>query len=428
MDGILRCDCYEYPVVSGIALLRQISRVASIRNGAVDALKRRDSKGALLWLLENGSATEVPGLANRSSQGGGGARLARRIREMVRGSRAPLQEIPIPLQSGFKEALQATRPRGYADYLFHRFANPSLLGAIPPLMVLGEHSSQKSPGRILDLLCGVGHTSAILSALWQKIEVICADSDFVNLFLAQRFLAPRAAAVCIDAELPLPFVDSSFDGVFCLDGLHYIRSKIALLEEVNRVLGADGVWAFAHMHNASVENESSGVPLSAEGYLKRFSNGENRMLQESEILRQFQMDGGLDLTLQPPSESLALSHALTVIGSRTDFLWKMYPALDNTLCRRPDLIGFNPLYRVEEVSDGLMLKSTWPSESLRHECMRRGPILPESVHLPLHIVEEIRALRTGVTPLDEVKRLLRSFVLVSLPNRYSDQAPPSAPG
>src|SRR5687768_12127773 len=41
-DGILKCECCEYPVVGGIAVLRQIGSVSSTRNEAVERLKRND--------------------------------------------------------------------------------------------------------------------------------------------------------------------------------------------------------------------------------------------------------------------------------------------------------------------------------------------------------------------------------------------------
>ncbi len=418
-DGILRCECYEYPVVSGIAVLRQMSPVATTRNVAVDYLKKGDSNGALQWLLENGSATGVPGPTRGSAGAANSLRILRRVRDVLREKCPPLDHGPIPLHSGFQASLHASRPRGYAEYLFHRYANASLLGAIPPLLILGDCCRDKSPGRVLDLLCGVGHTSALLTAFYPELEVVMADSDFVNLFLARNFTAPQATALCVDAEAPLPFAGSSFCGLFCLDGLHYVRSKVALLREADRVLGADGVWAFAHMHNASAFNENPGAPLTVDGYRKLFAFGPNRLMAESEVLRQFQTQGCMDLTTQPDSQSLPSSHALTLVGGRTDSLWKRHSDIDETLCRRPDRIGLNPIYDVADVPDGLVLTAAWPSQALRQECIGRTPALPESVCIPRHVVDEIAAVSTTATVSDNVRALLRSFVLTSLPDCYS---------
>jgi SAM-dependent methyltransferase len=271
---------------------------------------------------------------------------------------------------------------------------------------------------VLDLLCGVGHASAILGTLRPEIEIVAADGDFVNLFLVRNVVAPRGAAICIDAELPLPFTDSSFDGIFCLDGLHYIHSKVALLREVDRVVNANGFWVFAHMHNIDGENENPGAPLSADAYAERFAFGRKRLMAESEVLRQFQETGSLDLTAQSESGSLVSSHALTLVGARTESLWEKHACLDDAFCSRPELLGFNPLYRVEEVPEGLMLRSEWPSGSLRRECVGRTPVLPESVIVACRVVRDIVESRQTGSLSEEVRKLLRSFILVCLPECY----------
>jgi SAM-dependent methyltransferase len=417
-DGVLRCDCYEYPVVAGIAVLRQMSPVSSTQNEAVDRLRHRDPGGALQWLLENGSGPGVPGLGRSGQQVLEKSRVLRWLKSRVRGLSSTRSDKPIPLQDGFQAALRASRPRHYADYLYHRLANPSFLGAIPPLVVVGDKCRQKKDGRILDLLCGVGLADAIVSALCPGLEVVAADSDFVNLYLARNFTLSRAVILCIDAEHPLPLANDSVDGLWCIDGLHYLRSKMALLSEVDRVVAADGTWLFAHMHNAKGMNENPGTPLPADGYAKRFSFGSQRLMGEPEILRQFQTEGCLDLTAQADVDSLASSHALTLAGARTDTLWDKHAGLDDALCRRPDLLGFNPIYEVEKAADGLNLGSAWPSDSLRLECIGKIPILPETVHVPSRVVDEIAALRTSSSLSDDVRKLLRSFVLVSLPDCY----------
>lgn len=60
-DAIIRCDCYSYPIVRGITVLRQQGPVYSTRNEAVECLRRNDPRGALSWLIQNGSAPGVGG-------------------------------------------------------------------------------------------------------------------------------------------------------------------------------------------------------------------------------------------------------------------------------------------------------------------------------------------------------------------------------
>lgn len=418
-DGILRCDCYEYPVVQGIPVLRQISPVSSAQNGAVEFLRQGNSEGALRWLLDSASAPGVSALTKSPTKTAGGSSLFRRLRNLWEENAALPGDLNFLQIDEFEEALRASRPRGYADYLYHRFANPSFLGAIPPLVMIGDVCRQSSGKRLLELMCGTGHSSAIVSTLCSGVNVVMADVDFVNLFIARRYVAPEAAAVCIDAEVPLPFADMAFDCVYCLDGLHYARSKVALLREVDRIISTEGAWLFAHMHNANGNNVNPGVPLTARGYAMRFTFGQQRLVAEREVLRQFQADGSLDLTEQASIEALDSSNAITLMGARNASMWRRHEFLDDALCRRPDLLSFNPLYRVERVADGLMARATWPSESLRIECAGTAlNCVPETIHLPYRIVEEIAAARVEGTLSNEVRKLLRSFVLVCLPECY----------
>jgi hypothetical protein len=155
-----------------------------------------------------------------------------------------------------------------------------------------------------------------------------------------------------------------------------------------------------------------------EGYAARFSFGQQRLMSEHEILHQFQTSASLDLTERSDVRSLVSSHALTLVGGRTESLWRKHAGLDDALCRRPDLLGFNPLYRAERVSDGLMLRSAWPSESLCRECVGEIHILPEAVHVRQHVLDDIIEARASGSLSDDVRKLLRSFVLVSLPECY----------
>jgi ubiquinone/menaquinone biosynthesis C-methylase UbiE len=418
-EGTLQCDCYEYPVVEGIAVLRQMSPVSSARNEAVDRLKQGNSGGALQWLLENGNASGVPSSLRFRKNGFGLADTADRLRAFLQKINSPLFNQRLRFNKGFEDALRISRPQGYADYLYYRYANPSLLGAIPPLLVLGQICVTQPAKRVLDLLSGTGHTSGILRSHFPEIELVAADADFVNLLLLRQYVAPGTMAVCCDAEAPLPFRDSSIDGVFCLDGLHYVRSKAALLREVDRTVSEGGTWCFAHMHNRTGENSNPGVPLPASGYAERFTFGEHRLVPEHEVLRQFQVDGTLDLTMQTDIKSLHSSNALTLVGTRESALLKCYNRLEEIVWSRSDLLALNPIYRVERGTGGLTLRASWPSEALRRECVaEKVPVPPDRVELPASLLDEISRSRDIGSLPDGIRNLMRSFVLVSLPECY----------
>jgi SAM-dependent methyltransferase len=410
-NAILRCDCYEYPLVDGIAVLRQMSPVSSNQNGAVERLHQGDAAGALTWLMGSGTA---PGVPTSQPQD----RAPRKSRLAAWLQRPSQSAAPPPDETDFFATLHARRPSGYAQYLFQRFANPSFLAAIAPLAVLGASCSAGPRRRILDLLCGIGHASATICALHPQLQLIMADVDFVNLFLARRFLAPGATAICLDSELPLPFADATVDGVFCLDGLHYVRSKVALLEEVDRIVAADGAYAFSHMHNADHANPNPGAPLSARGYAQRFAFGEQRLLPEAEILAQFHAGGFLDLTVQPAQEAIDASNALTLIGARDARLWRRHSGLDELVSRCANLLALNPLYRLRTAGTSMVAEAAWPSAGLEQECKGAMKYLPATVQLDQELLGQIAAARSGTALSTNVRQLLRNFVLVPLPQCY----------
>jgi SAM-dependent methyltransferase len=323
---------------------------------------------------------------------------------------------------GLEAAIRASRPEGYADYLYYRLAYPSILGAIPPLLVFGKHCMSIPQKRVLDLLCGAGHASAILSAYFPELEIITADLDFVNLYLLQRYFVSHAATVCLDAELPLPFADNSIGGFFCLDGLHYVRSKIALLRESDRILAADGVWLMAHMHNAAAENVNAGAPLSTIEYSKRFTFGRRKLLSELDVLRNFHTTGCLDLVSDSQAAFMESSNAVTLVGAREDSLWVRHEGIDSALCQQPERLGFNPIYRVEKAVDGLSLKASYPSDSFRRECATEAPILPDEVHIPSRLLAEMGGNPPGQDAGEYIRELIRSFVIVPLPDAYPRQS------
>lgn len=412
--GVLSCDCYDYPVVDGIPVIRQIGPPASSRNEASERILNGDIAGARAWLRGAGRA---PAVASPLSLLRRMARVPGKLAKAVGLGKEAESSAPIGAK-GFEGHLHATRSTGYAHYLFQRFANPSILGAIPPLMVLGQYCVGTPRGRLLELLSGTGHASAIVRAAYPGIEVVLTDIDFVNLEIARRYLSPGTPALCIDAEGPLPFRSDTFDGLFCMDGLHYVRSKATLLREVDRVVSNRGAWLFAHMHNADGENVNAGTPLASGAYAARFAFGEYRLHAETAILAEMRDTGGLDLTKPPDPATVAGANSLSLFGARDTSLWRKHSGLDRQLAGRPELLALNPLYRARREGDDLMAVASWPTESLREECTAEGPVLPESICFDAPLLDEIAATTAGSQPTERVLQLIRQSILVSLPLCY----------
>lgn len=393
--AILRCRCYRYPVIDGIAVLRQRSGPGDTHDRGVELLAKRDFAGALQYALESLTPISRPAPTWRD-------KVKRRVHKNNGAA------------SSFHESLHSHRPPAYANYLFHRYANNSFLAAIPLLLMVRQGNPS---GRLLDLNCGIGHASFFLQSMFPNLTVYATDHDYVNLHLVKRYIAPRALCLCLDAELPLPFPDHFFDTALCMDGLHYVRSKQACLRELDRTLQPEGLWLFPHMHNALATNITPGIPLAPADYQRCFSFLEHRLLPEAAVFETFMREQRLDLSTIPTPKDLDQSPVLSLVGSRNPTMWRTHD-LSATLLSTAGRLAVNPIYRHTEGPNGITLDMAWPSAALEKECGAIQQFLPRSCTLETPLW---RALQAGA-PLDAntpaVRKLIHSFVLLPLPEGY----------
>jgi SAM-dependent methyltransferase len=329
----------------------------------------------------------------------------------------------------FEEGVDlARRPKEFSDYLFHRYANPSFLAAVGPLMLLdGLRSTEDAPGplhlnrgrtiRVIDLACGAGHSSFLMGLLFPALTVFSVDQDFVSLYLAKRFLSPNSVHVCLDVEGASPFPDGYLDGVFCQDAFHYFHSKKAILAEMKRIAKPDALWLFPHLHNALQENITAGVSLSPETYLKCFNFLDVRLFDEAALVRDFTRNRVLDLSKAATLSELNESPTLTLMAGLPN-LWSRHQGFPDLLRKRAKLFTINPIYRKRWVGEELELELAWPNEVLKTECAGVTEILP--VHWKFKKSELSLLLNpTEATDSEKLNDLLAKFVLVALPKGYT---------
>lgn len=401
--GILRCACYRYPIVDGIPILRQCSGPADTNDVAVGYLEARQFGKAFHHVFYGASP-----IRRRKSRW-------QRAVERLRPAPPSFQE-----PATFREGLQMHRPSEYATYLLHRTTNNSFLAAIPLLLLLKDLQAQSGgPARMLDLNCGVGHASYLTRLLFPEISVIAADHDFVNLYLARKYLIPDTPCICLDAELPLPFAENFFSSVLCLDGLHYVRSKKALLKELDRILEENGLWLFPHLHNALGTNVSPGVPLSPAGYRECFDFLPMRIYAESEVLRRFMKDEETDLSKSASPETLNQAPVLSLVASRNDNLWRNHAAVKDRLLQIRSNLIINPIYRRNGEGNSLHLRMAWPSPTLERECETVKEFLPQTCDIDSGLLTRLRAGALQKEDQSTINTLIKSFVLVPLPENYT---------
>ena len=108
---------------------------------------------------------------------------------------------------------------------------------------LGAIVEQLRPGSVLDAGCGEGETLARLGAwLPERIAAVDLSPEAVE-FTSRRF---PGAEVRRESVYELPFEDSAFELVLCLEVLEHLRDPGAALEELSRVSSAEVVLSVPH--------------------------------------------------------------------------------------------------------------------------------------------------------------------------------------
>jgi SAM-dependent methyltransferase len=411
--GVVRCGCYRYPVLDGILVLKQQSGPADTHDALVSLLLAGEIEQARhramhvdaplaaaprdRWhrMLQHAATRGVP-LAGRLS------RLhSKRSNERQSGH-----------DMAFADLLKTLRPGLYAQYLYQRYANNSFLASVAPLLLLGD----LTPGqRVLELACGIGHSAYLIQSLFPHLQLVATDHDYVNLSIARRHFVPGAQLVCLDAEAPLPFEAKSFGAVFCLDGFHYLRSKVALISELNHVTEPLALWLFPHLHNALCENFNAGIPLDPEHYARCFAEVPHRIFSESALLGEFHREGTLRLDRCASADELAQAPNLTLIGTRRQDFWHKRADLALRLAARPSTLIVNPIYHIEADGSAARLSLSWPSARLRAECLEVENYLPSSSDIDARLLQRLHRDEISNSDLPVVQELARKFLLVNLP-------------
>lgn len=408
--GIVQCSCYRYPIIDGILILRQTSQAANTTDQAVVLLEAEDTNGAFRFLIESS-----PVAPNRMGSQWFYDAIKRRLRRMTLRSERVIEDVARSATT-LREAVAVLRPSSYGSYLVHRYANNSFLAALP-LLLLAKELRSEAPV-VLDVNCGVGHASFILRSVFPELSVIATDHDFVNLYMARRYMVPDGTFVCMDTEAALPFADGCFEAAVCMDGLHYVRGKQAFLRELARTIRQDGIWLFPHMHNAAAANFSPGVPLRAADYRRIFDFLPSRLLVEADVFRRFMQQQVLDLEGSAAESSLQAAAVFSLVGSRRSDLWRMHENLGSLLAQATAPLHLNPIYN--SVPDGEMIKlqMAWPSGNLERECEAVKQFLPQTCSIPADLLHRLQRGVSNSIDDAELHNLRKSFVVVPLPPAY----------
>lgn len=366
--GLLSDGERRWPVVAGIPWLR--TGREELRERAVRRIEAGDPDGAALVLLADSD-------------------------DWWDGPAPTPGDLRAALKAGtLRETVALLGMDRVGAYFLHRWSDPTWLAV---LALTARHSPGDLP--VLELACGTGHLLRELQLRGHR-DVTGIDVVFAKLWLARRFVAPRARLVCADVTSPWPLRPPGTPTyVACHDALYFLPGKEDVVRRALTYAGGGGV-VLGHCHNALVPGPVSGLPLDPAGW--------SALLPGAVCYDDADLTGAALTGTRPPARttgSLADCEAMAVVGVPAPSAGYGPRSVDRPVSGRP--LRRNPLY-----VDGVL---RWPGERWRAEY---GPAarayLPDRVDLSRTVLADARAGR--LTP--EVVDLARRRVLLDLPERW----------
>lgn len=361
VSGVLGCECSAFPIVAGIPVLVTDNTTREAMH-ALEAGRREEALFALLGLGPDDRRT-------------GAVRAL-----LARGEHVT-----------YRDALAILCLDAEGAYFLYRFSDPTFVAAEALLRAIGKHPSIRA-SRALDLCGGSGHLTRVLARLQRaeehhsrvkdhpgapKDQPVVADRAFWKLWLATRVTAPDCAAICCDANHPLPFVDGAFALVVLSDAFPYIWHKRLLAGEMARLAAQDGAIVMPHLHNALGENVSAGDTLTPAAYSALFARRHPRLFRDDGLLQRVLDDRVVDLTQSVSATAIGDDPSFTLVACRDDHLFNCYEVPDPGTVSGALIV--NPLYRVTHHSGSSVLTLSFPTPEYAEEFAACTRYLPDTV-------------------------------------------------
>ena len=396
-NGYIKCECNEYPILEGILILKNTATKKYI----IEHLKKKEVEKAVAISFKSG-VNDICRVADFIEPKPAGKFIKKCLLGLAKHSSK--YKIISDKNSSFFDALGKG---SYEVYLKHRFSSQTFWSLYPFVPLLRRRRE-----RILDVCCGAGHASFVISKYVNPDELICVDGEFKSLYLAKKYFS-NAEFINIDANYQLPFKDGVFSSILMLDAFHYVDARALLAKEFERVLNQEGMLLLLHLHNALAENLAAGKPLSPSAWVGLFDL--NVMaLPEKSIIEDFVLRDRLDLSKEYSEEELNSSDAILMIAGVDlecfDGVWE-----DILNIKIKENLIINPIYKMKEEGDKILLEREFPSEFFRKEYPLTEKYLPERCEIDKRFVNG-RSIR--ISDSNEIEDLMRKFVVINVPEKY----------
>jgi SAM-dependent methyltransferase/uncharacterized protein YbaR (Trm112 family) len=317
--ALVECRCFKFPIVEGILLLslakgyggaeEELQPYVPLQVAAIELLERGDVQGLRAWIrrhiplatdIANGSGDTYVQFCSKMASQLESAETSYLIRQ------GRYESVGFPGRTRFK-ALAEGVPKGpfglgrYPTYVrarqLHRLCRRLLWPAQYELKQLANFYAWRffaprtnalamqlqwlpMEGRVLSLCCGQGVFENLVTARTPLCNIISIDGQFLNLLATKHYVNPNGTYICHDLQMPLPFRDRYFDGVFSSTCLPEIPPQKSFVTESIRVT-RDGGWTLFDSIWAS------GMDDSRINHLRHYRFAQNFFSQLSDYSRLF---------------------------------------------------------------------------------------------------------------------------------------------
>ena len=302
----------------------------------------------------------------------------------------------------------------YDMYLRNRFSSESLWSIYPLIPLLKRKKS-----RILDLGCGAGHSSFVISKYVEPQLLCCADSIYRNLFLARKYFVQSAEFVCLDANSPLPFKDRIFSTIMMSDAFHYVYGRAYLAREMECALIQGGLILLPHLHNSLAYNRSAGYPLTPQAYTNLFDSDhlEVKVMPERRIVENFLFSNKLDLVEKYSEDKLNSANAMMLMATSGSSLFKVYDRVNRDFLSVKNNLVINPLYEMKPKDDSIVLVRSSHKFSLLFGDYY--PLTEKYIPEKYEISKEfVSGRKAHISDLEKAEDLMKRFVIINVPENY----------
>lgn len=410
ISGYIKCECSEYPIIEGILYLKNdrtkrdmLRYIKKKKINEASALPFEEHAEDIIRVMDFLELKHVYGW------------LPKKILLILLKYRA--KKTYKKYSNGDLSFYKLYSEVSNDFYFRHRFSSETFWNIYPFIRLLKEKKK-----RILDMSCGVGYASFVISRYVNPKELISVDNTFSYLYSLKKYFAKDAECTCLDGNYPLPFKKGIFSSVLMIDAFHYINARSLLAKEFERVIHSEGLLLLLHVHNSLVrQHQYAGKPMPPQVWKNLFNDLEIRVYPEKNLLEDFLFKNRLDLTKKYSEEELIHSNAICMIGTRDESIFNVFNGVQEDLVKYKRKIIINPIYRINHKEKDVLIMNL--PNKFKKEYPLSEKYLPEKVILDNEFSKvvkgrEIDESNVSSRNLNYVENLMRRFVIINVPEKY----------